>query len=198
MRFTAPAILLAILLHPLCAAAAPDSVYTQLDSEKDCKLVDEAKEDEGGDWAEFHCEGYRDYPVYLSYGDARESAHYGYAPGGKPDSWESFGGFNSVSKTVEWRIEDGVPFATIHRWTINDASTDKEIQVLVVEKVAQPDAMEGCVVGYVVATGNPDHNVQAREVADQYARDFSCWSNEPLVREGSVPLPGPSRSKTEQ
>ena len=198
MRLTAPAILLAILLNPLAAAAAPDSAYTQLDSEKDCTLVDEAREDEEGDWAELLCKGYRDYPVYLSYGDVRESVFYGFAPNGKPDSWESFGGFNSVSKTVEWRIEDGVAFATIHRWSINDASTNKDIEVLVVEKVAQPDAMEGCVVGYVVAPGNPGHNEQAREIADAHARDFTCWSDEPLVREGSVPLPGPSRSKKEQ
>ena len=182
------------------ALARIDSAYTSLDSEKDCRLIDEAKEDEGGDWAELLCTGYGDYPVYISYGDARDSVFFGYPPDGKPDSWESFGGFNAAGKTVEWRLEDGAPFATILRWSVNTITSggeNRSIEVLVVEKVAQPDSHESCVVGYVVAPGNPGHNEQARALADEYARSFTCWRDEPLVMEGSVPLPGPSRSKRE-
>ncbi|MCB1383253.1 MAG: hypothetical protein KDJ73_10075 [Notoacmeibacter sp.] len=188
------------------AAAAPaqariDSAYSDLDTGKDCKLIEEGKEDESADWAEMLCTGYGEYPVYISYGDARDSVFFGFPPDGTPDSWESFSGFNAAGKTVEWRLEDGVPFATILRWNVNvitSAGENRDIQVLVVEKVAQPDTHESCVVGYVVAPGNPGHNEQARQLADDHARNFACWTDEPVVMEGSVPLPNPSRNKREE
>lgn len=179
------------------SAAAPESAYTKIDTQNGCTVTAQASEDEGGDWAELLCPGLGDYPVHLSYGDARESLFYGFPPEGQPDGWESFGGFNSVSDTIEWRMEGGIPFATIHRWTVSSGDPDKSVQVLVVEKVGQPGIHEGCVVGYVVATGNPDHNQQARDLADAHARDFACWRDEPLVRVGSVALPGVSRHRRE-
>ncbi len=178
------------------AAAAPDSAYTKLDFDRDCTVTDQpADDEEGGDWAELLCPGYKGYPVYLSYGDARESVYYGFPPAGKPPRWESFGAFNGVGPTIEWRLDNGRPFATIHRWTLNptraDGSTGK-VEVLVVEKVGQPDAQDGCVAGYVVATGNPGHNVQARQVADRLLDGFDCATGIPARIEGSVPLPEPS------
>lgn len=186
-----------LIVTALPSAAAPDSVYTSIDTQNGCTVTAQAAEDEGGDWAEFVCPGYRDYPVHVSYGDLRESLFYGFPPDGKPDSWESFGGFNSVSGTIEWRIEGGRPFATIHRWTVSTGDSESSVQVLVVEKVGQPGRHEGCVVGYVVATGNPDHNQKARDLADAHARDFACWRDEPLVQAGSVALPGASRHRRE-
>ncbi len=50
----------------------------------------------------------------------------------------------------------------------------------VVEKVGQVHGREGCAVGYVVATGNPDAGGQAR--------DFVC-GDQPAIDAGSVPLP---------
>lgn len=191
-----PSVLPLLLAAPL-AQAAPDSAYTKLHAEDTCKVTAEPAEDEGGDWSELLCTGYGDYPVYLSYADARESMFYGFPPGDKPTSWESFNGFNGVSGTIEWRLDKGVPFATILRWSIATDVPEKNIEVLVVSKVAQPDDHDGCVVGYVVAPDNPGHNVQAREIADDHARGFACWRDEPVVRAGSVPLPTPARYKRE-
>ena len=148
------------------------SEYTKLDTDRDCSVFSSAAEGDG-DWANLTCNGYRGYPVIIYYSDLRESLHYGFPPDGDlAPRWESFGGFNSTSDTIEWRIEDGdrgpKPFATIHRWTVSDINGDGEIQVLVVEKVAQPGG-DGCVVGYVVATGNKGANEQAREIADEFA-----------------------------
>ena len=190
----------AMLVLPLIAFptfAAPDSVYTKIDTQNGCTVIDRPAEEEGGDWAKMLCPGYRDYPVHLSYGDLRDSLFYGFAPGGVADSWESFGGFNSVSDTIEWRVERGVPFATIHRWTVSTGDAGKPVQVLVVEKVGQPGEREGCVVGYVVATGNSGHNRQARDLADRHARGFACWRDEPIVRAGTVALPSTSRHRQE-
>ncbi len=184
---------LALIAAALPAAAAPDSAYTRLDFDKDCTILDQpAADDEGGDWAELLCPGYKGYPVYLSYGDARESLFYGFPPDSGPPRWESFGAFNGVSGTIEWRLDGGRPFATIHRWTVNPAMDDGStgrIEVLVVSKVGQPDARDGCVAGYVVATGNPGHNAKARQVADRLLDGFDCASSIPVRIEGSVPLP---------
>ena len=179
-------------------AAEISSAYTKIDSGEDCTVYASAGEDDG-DWANLVCNGYRGYPVMIQYGDLRESLHYGFPPSGDiaPD-WESFGGFNSTSDTIEWRLADSgkgpVPFATIHRWMVSNAETDGETQVLVVEKVAQPGSAQGCVVGYVVATGNPNANAQARDVADGFATEFGCGIDEPVIRQGSVALPHVYRS----
>ncbi|MEX0343465.1 MAG: hypothetical protein AB3N20_00980 [Rhizobiaceae bacterium] len=168
------------------------SEYTKLNTETDCTVFSSASEGDG-DWANLTCNGYRGYPILIYYSDLRESLHYGFPPSGDlAPKWESFGGFNSTSGTIEWRIETDEsgprPFATIHRWTVSDVNGDGEIQVLVVEKVAGPGG-DGCVVGYVVATGNGNANQAARDVADDYARDFSCGFDETVVHEGSVALP---------
>ncbi len=188
------AILIGLLITFPVSAGEISSEYTKLYPEKDCTVFAAAGEGDG-DWANLTCNGFRGYPVLIYYGDLRESLHYGFPPGGDlAPRWESFGGFNSTSGTIEWRVkgsENGPkPFAAIHRWTVSDINSDGEIQVLVVEKVAGPGG-DGCVVGYVVATGNKNANEQAREVADELAGNFACFVDEPLVRQGSVDLPPP-------
>lgn len=173
------------------------SEYTDLVAERDCALVGKAAEGEG-DWANSVCPGYKGYPVILSYADARESVFYGFPPEGEAGFvWESFDGFNSLGPTIEWRIdrqEGGeIPFAAIHRWTVSDADdADSKIEVLVVEKVGQLPERQSCAVGYVVATGNPQANEQARNLADEQARDFAC-GDQPTVLAGDIPVPPFSR-----
>lgn len=181
-----------ILISVSSHAGEVSSEYTKLNTETDCTVFSSAGQGDG-DWANLTCNGYRGYPVLIYYSDLRESLHYGFPPPGDlAPRWESFGGFNSTSDTIEWRIETGesgpVPFATIHRWKVSDVNGDGEIQVLVVERVAGPGG-NGCVVGYVVATGNKDANVQARQVADNVARSFTCALDEPEVHQGNTDLP---------
>ncbi|MDA4846750.1 hypothetical protein [Hoeflea poritis] len=181
----APAIILAAaLLASGPAQAQIESAYTKLDLEGSCTVLDQPAEDEGGEWIDLLCAGYKGFPVFFSEGDLRQSVHYGFPPPGGT-VWESFGSFNSVSDTIEWRLLDGRPFATIHRWTIDPDG----VQVLVVEKVGQPGIGEGCVAAYVLASGNPDANVQARAAADRLFSGFDCASDTPVRIEGSVPLP---------
>ena len=168
------------------------SEYTDLLPDRHCSTFAAAEEGEG-DWINMVCAGYRGYPVIIYYGDARESVFYGFPPDGDlAPVWESFSAFNSAGEKIEWRIErDGereTPFATIHRWTVSGPDGDDEVEVLVVEKVGQIHGREGCAVGYVVATGNPDANEKARRIADGQARDFAC-GDQPVIDSGSVPLP---------
>lgn len=201
MRLALPAIaVVTTVLISTGARAGVSSAYTDLDAGKDCTTFSAPAEgEEGGDWANLVCNGYRGYPVFIYYGDVRESLFYGHPPAGDlAPAWESFDAFNRAGPKIEWRLDDSsghnVPFATIHRWFVSDPEDpDVETEVLVVEKVGQPFEREGCAVGYVVATGNPDANEKARRIADGQARDFACGADQPAIDQGEVPVPSFNR-----
>jgi hypothetical protein len=187
------------LLLGLCATAHAETIesaYTDLVVERDCSIF--SSNEEGGDFANFVCNGYLGYPVIIYSGDLRESVFYGFPPAGDP-VWESFDAFNSSGPKIEWRVsvkgERRIPFATIHRWAISadPDNPDQKTEVLMVEKVGQIEKNEGCAVGYVVATSNPKANETARKIADEQVRDFSCGADEPVQVEGGVPMPSFSR-----
>lgn len=189
----------ALLIAFACLIASPaagaDSVYTDIDGRNSCITVDQAQEGDG-DWATLVCSGYKGVPVIIDYGDARESVSYGFTDGAKR-AWESFDGFNAAGKKVEWRIlrdgEKTIPFATIVRWSVADPEDEeKQVEVLVVSKVGQLVERQACVVGLVMATGNPEANVMAREIADQQVDAFSCGDQRTLVGE---PMPSFSRQQ---
>lgn len=185
----------ALVLASISQLAAEEIVseYTRLDTQRDCAVFAMAEDGEG-EWSNLVCSGYRGYPVVIYYGDARESVFYGFPPAGDlAPAWESFSAFNHVGPTIEWRIaRDGdrvLPFATIHRWFVDlNEAGQGTVEVLVVEKVGQIHAREGCAVGYVVASGNPGANEKARRIADTQARDFAC-GDQPAIDTGSVALP---------
>ncbi|MBZ9981640.1 MULTISPECIES: hypothetical protein [unclassified Mesorhizobium] len=190
-------LVLPLVLASVCRAAHAgeiSSAYTDLDWKNDCVTYAQAG-DGDGDWADLACSGYRGYPVLIAYDDARESLFYGFPPGGDMTSvWESFSGFNSSGARIEWRIEtDGdkaVPFAVIHRRSISNPEDEKKpTDVLLVSKVAQMDARDGCTVALVLATGNPAANDQARKLADEKARSFACGKDRRTVI-GEVPAFG--------
>jgi len=187
------ALLIPLALAGFCQAAyAGDisSAYTDLDSKKDCVTYAQAEQGDG-DWANLACSGYRGYPVLINYDDARESVYYGFPFDDMTAVWESFSAFNGSGPKVEWRIETkgdiAVPFAAIHRRSVSDPQDEKKsTDVLVVAKVAQPEQHEGCTVGLVLATGNPQANDQARKLADEKAKTFACGKDKREVI-GSVP-----------
>lgn len=192
MRGLLSLLLLAGLALP-ARAADIRSEYTDIDIDKTCSVFDISEE--GGDFANFACPGWRGYPVLVHTGDLRESIFYGFPPSGTDHVWESFSAFNATGPKIEWRIEtDGdrqVPFAAIHRWFVSSDpdDPDKKTEVLVVEKVGQIGVGDGCTVGLVVATGSPKANETARKIADEQARDFACGADERVVVSGDAALP---------
>lgn len=159
------------------AAAEIASAYTELDPARDCATVAMAGPDDG-DWQDLVCAGWRGTPVLLSTADLRSSVFYGFPPmGDRP--FETFAAFNGVGPRIEWRIEGGRPFATIHRWTVGGAEGQRS-EVLVVSRVAQLEDRQGCVVGLVTATGHPEANEAARTLADERARGFRCGADRPV------------------
>lgn len=184
--------LISFALAAFCQAAHAgefSSAYTNLDPEKDC-LPGVSEE---GDVETLVCSGYRGYPVLIDLGDDRESVYYGF-PTDDMAVYESFSAFNSSGPKVEWRIETdddvSVPVAVIHSRSVSvfdpEEGKGKPIKVLVVAKVAQPKKHEGCTVGLVLATGNPQAKQQARKLADEKAKGFACGKDKLLVV-GSVP-----------
>jgi len=176
-------------LWPLSAIArAISSQYSKLDFENGCvwKPVSEEEAQMGGQAV---CQGFGVYPVHFAESDLRQFMAYG--PADDPMMFTSgFAEWNSVHTTIEWRIENGQPFATIHRWFLDNIDPDtgsadakRRGQVLAVSTVADPFAPTGqrasCLVGYIDALANDDANTVARQVADTVARTFLCGLDQP-------------------
>lgn len=154
-------------------AHAAESVYTTLDLDA-CAVL--AQDRESGGIA-LQCEGLPGHPVFASEGDLRFDVDYG-APNTR---WESFGPFNSIHDTVEWRVADGVPHAAILRFFVDMGMTggaEDKGQALVVSKVGT-DTAPGCVVAVVDAQVEQANGV-ARGAAAMAPR-FACGSDAPVA-----------------
>jgi hypothetical protein len=102
----------------------------------------------------------------------------------EPAASQTFGPFNQVIDTLEWRsLKGGAPFATIQRWMLSDSENEQpngrptQVGLLVVTRLTPGPV---CHVAYVDVKANADPNVLARQAADEKARDFDCKSK-PLV-----------------
>lgn len=191
-----PLVLFAVGLCQPALGGEISSAYTEIDTQKSCSVF--SSNEEGGEFANLACSGWNGYPVLIYSGDLRESLFYGFPPAGHPP-WESFSAFNTAGPRIEWRIEtDGsraVPFATIHRRFVNadPDNPERRTEVLVVSKVGAVDQRDGCVVGLVLATGNPGANEGARKLADDRARAFVCGLDQRSVV--GEPMPDFTRSE---
>lgn len=176
---TVPLLLVPALAAP--ALAGFDSAYTQLNfDDKDiCTNVSPAPvPGEPDDGAAFECTGFGDYVVTFSEGDLRSSVAFGTQSGDHCSARQSFGGFNSVGKTIEWRLKDGKAIATILRWSVSydPEDSNKQRSWLVVTKLEENDS---CHMGYVEGAF-PQANAKARWLADTAAQSFSCKTDKPV------------------
>ncbi len=187
-------------LFGISTVLSADSAYTKLDFEKGCDWKPAASEEEAQMGGEAVCQGYQDYPVYFAEGDIRQFTAYG--PVDDPNAFSNgFSEWNSVHTVIEWRLENQKPFATIHRWFLdnidpNTGSADgsRRGQVLVVSTVADPDALLGkrvsCPIGYVDALANKNANQMARDLADSFGRTFTCGIDRPTFHGARGQLSG--------
>ena len=177
--------LLAISLLPLLffltsAIAGITSEYTSFDLDK-CQTIDKPTQPEEP-WIVLGCKGYRNDPAYdivFHEDDLRGSFSVGKNPREHCASSFSFSGFNSPGKTIEWRLSDGKPFATILRWTVSMEVDGKprEQQWLAVTKL---EADNSCPAAYVEAA-LPMANEKAREAADRLLTGFTCGTDAIVV-----------------
>jgi hypothetical protein len=171
------------------ASAGFDSAYSDLQPEDKsvCKLVTAVEPgDEAMSSGGFECAGYKDFKVRFAEGDLRSFVSFGKRPVDHCASRQTFGGFNTVGKKVEWRLQDGTPFATILRWTVAHHSGDvaKQKTWLVVTKL---EANNSCQMGYVEGS-YPRANEKARWLADGAAEAFSCKQSKPTIFASSAAL----------
>jgi hypothetical protein len=152
------------------ALAANTSVYTKFDIAKCTKLdVGSIDEGDGGSWL---CDGYGGLKIYFAEGDLREFVGIGKSPKKTCAAEQTFGGFNSVNTTVEWRLKKGNPIATIQRWTVSYDPEDsaKTKTWLVVTRIERNNSCHMAAVEGSVANAN----IKAREITDQSAEKFEC------------------------
>jgi hypothetical protein len=133
------------------------------------------------------CPGKSGWQLLVAEDDLRETVSIGrnrLLAEREPAASAWFGPFNSAATTVEWRMQDGRPFAIIQRWQIDD-STDldgsgrpKPRAMLVVTRLPPGKV---CHVAYVDVAANADANALARKAADDSARDFRCGKDEVKV-----------------
>jgi hypothetical protein len=155
-------------------ALAFESAYTNIDIEK-CRVIAQDRESGSIAWM---CPGYRDMELYVAESDLRFFVSAGRDAGQRIAARQTLPPFNYTNNTLEWRLDNGRPFATILRYFISVDDDGTEEQVLVVSKIGKTDS---CQIAHVNASRNLNANVLAREAADNLARDFVCGSDDIVV-----------------
>ncbi len=175
-------ILLALASLALATPAAAEitSAYTSYDLDK-CRVIAAPAQDEefAGTWG---CPGFENKPEYeivFSEGDLRSLVSFGQDHAEHCSSIQSFGGFNSVNSTVEWRLKDGKPFAAIQRWTVSyDPEDSNKIHSWLVVTRIEPG--NSCQLAYVEGA-MPGANEKARMIADAVAATSQCGAEEKII-----------------
>jgi len=168
---------LSMILPAASQAADITSAYTKLDLDT-CKWRQPADDaQEGVDGGAADCPGYAGIPVYVAEGDLRMFVSFGIDAENEPAAQQTLPAFNTVNDTLEWRLRDGQPFATILRWFPSEGSGGGTGSILIVTRVA-PGAT--CQVARIDAQLNANANVLARQAADQLAGGFDC-GQEPVT-----------------
>ncbi|WP_208987360.1 hypothetical protein [Roseibium marinum] len=162
---------------PEAAATGIASDYTKIRLEA-CTQISAADAEEGTFGGAWQCAGYKGQPVYVAEGDLRMFVSFGPTAADEPAAGQTLPNFNTVNETLEWRLRDGVPFATILRWFPSVDESGKTGSVLIVTQLRPGGGT--CQIARIDAQANKDANVLARQAADTMAGSFDC-SNPPAV-----------------
>jgi hypothetical protein len=166
-----------LALMPLSAAAQDiTTLYSDLDLKTCQKLSQSQGENVGGEWS---CPGIAGYDVHVWEADLKSFVAFGKAASAQCASMQTFDGVSSLGPRVEWRLQDGKPFATILRWFTKQSSGSDPLKQnwLVVTKLDEKDA---CQVAYI-DTRYAEANDVARQRADEVAKDFNCARDMPEI-----------------
>lgn len=169
------AILSILLTLPVAVAAAEmTSTYTKIILDK-CALREAPTGEDtfGGSW---DCPGFAGIPVYVAEGDLRMFVSFGADAENEPAAGQTLPNFNTINETLEWRLRNGRPIATILRWFPDKGDGGKPGSILIVTRVAPGST---CQIARIDAQANRNANVMARQAADTLSDRHNC--NEPPV-----------------
>ena len=151
-------------------AASITSVYTKINLET-CPVL-EGPSDEGTFGGSWLCRGHEGIPVYVAEGDLRMFVSFGPDAANEPAAQQTLPQFNTINETLEWRLRDGKPFATILRWFPSNAEGNGSGSVLIVSQYLPGG--DTCQIARIDARANKNANVMARQAADTLAGRVSC------------------------
>ncbi|MBK8456352.1 MAG: hypothetical protein IPL47_03905 [Phyllobacteriaceae bacterium] len=189
-----PAAALAVSMSAPTFAGEMASEFVLYDAADKCAVIATGGGDgDSGDWESSVCEGWRGFPVLSRFAFGRLFLFFGFPPDGDgPHGRDSFGQPHVFGPGIEWRIEtEGEihrPVATIHDWKVL-GEDGNETEVFVVSRVASLADRSGCVVGYVVSTGDEQAHDKALAIADHRAKNFKCGVDKPEIAAGGADLP---------
>lgn len=166
----------AVIAAPVSASAA-ESAYTGFNTKK-CRHTAGKEAEDYGEW---RCKGFDGIPVYMSAGDQRIYVSYGRNAKRELAASQTLASFNGEGDRIEWRLENGRPFATIMRWSTtrtDEKGNPLRGSTLVVTRLGGGGV---CHVGYVDGRANKNANELARKIADEHARSFDCKKDKPIV-----------------
>jgi hypothetical protein len=150
-----------------------------------CRTAEKSKPKEEMPWVTQSCKGAGGFIVRIFDVDERQTVSFGKtvaAAAKELAAEQSFGPFNHADETIEWRMRDGKPIATIQRWFVADNEATKpdgrptDVAFLVVTRLSP-----ACHVAYIDSAANPDAATLAQQVADEKAADFKCRKDEAAI-----------------
>ena len=158
-----------------------ESTYSKMDFDKHCTFEKPSDDENAGPGSSAICQVGDAPAIYFDEGDLRQSVGFG-----AKKQYRTFGQFNRMNNVIEWRSENGKPYAAIVRFFIENSNPDTGSpdkahlgQVLVIHRVAEHQSASTCIVGMVDARANKNANVLAKQVADDLAVSFQCNTERP-------------------
>ncbi|MTI18286.1 hypothetical protein E1162_13650 [Rhodobacteraceae bacterium RKSG542] len=183
-------VLVAFLMVTMAEVAASglESVYTRLNLDGSCTLLEVYEDGAGG--ARWVCEGYKGIPVWVGEGDLRFFVSYGASGNSERAYSQTLAPFNELGSTVEWVLKQGVPIATILRWhtQISDETISGGFykgQVLVVTQLGEGRT---CHIGYIDARANSNANQLARDTVRLLGGIWDCEQPPKIIGRGGRSL----------
>lgn len=173
---------LAVALAASADAQHFESAYTRID--EGCTEYEHPDEPV---W-DVTCAGFAGWTVEIVVGEHGAAEAYR-APGGAVSDYLNppmRGLFGHYGDVIEWRLDAGAPFATIHRYhsdtpDMMDPDHAGEWQTLVVTALRPGEPVVACAVAYIDASSLPNANEAARQAADYLAIDWQCGHEEALM-----------------
>jgi len=171
-------------------AAAAETRLSYTDDRGTCSSEEQVSEDERVTYVQA-CEGVAGWRWFSEVSEHGETSRF--SDGNDPETRGQYGGylgnFGQFHTVIEWRVANGEPYATIHRYISATFETGDAVrqETLIVTALRPGGSPTSCHVGYIDATAVSGANEVAREMADRIAPDHDCGSGTVLAVDAGSP-----------